>query len=73
MRRREEEITFSQESYPMLLGSELVSEPVEGTQTHKNSRVSRENHPCLGLTLLLRRSNRSCKPPECFDHGLYVY
>ena len=37
VRRREEEITSSQESHP-LLGPELVNEPVVGTQTQQNSR-----------------------------------
>ena len=54
MRRREEEITSSQESHPLLLGPESVSELVEGKQTHENSviSVSRENYLCLVLTLL---------------------
>ena len=70
VRRREEEITSSQESHPLLLGSESVSEPVEGTQTNVNydhfrepgeSSVSSSNPP-------LCRSICSQKPSERFGH-----
>ena len=70
VRRREEEITFRQESHPMLLGPESVSEPVEGTQTQENSdrscesgesSVSSSNPPP-------RCSIHSLRPPDHFGH-----
>ena len=71
VRRREEEITSSRESHPLLLGPELVNEPVEGTQTQQNSREPGESS-MSGPNPPLRRSICTRNPPERFDHGLYV-
>ena len=70
VRRREEEITFCQESHPMLLGPESVSEPVEGTQTQENSDCSCESgeSSMSSSNPPPRRSIRSRRPLEHFGH-----